>query len=373
MTALATGIDRSRWAPHVINLSGPGALVEPLETAGIPTTSLSLRKTRPWSVVPRLAAELRGIRPAIVQSFLFHANLAAKLAAPLAGRPPVVTGIRVAEREKSWHLTLDRMTQGLAAAVVCVSKGVGGFSIKRGGLDPHKIRCISNGVDTKMYDAAEPLPRSELQVAETDHVALFVGRMERQKGIDPLLTAAALVAKDRPSWRLVMVGEGPACAEARARASADPILRGHVRWLGRRSDVPRLLKSADLLVLPSLWEGMPNVVLEAMAAGCGVVATKVEGTEELIRDGETGRLVPPGDAAALAQALAAAADDPETTRRLARSAYSLVETDFRADRMPDEYDRLWSSVLGFAPDPVVPVHLSPPFPPGAGATAGDRG
>jgi starch synthase (maltosyl-transferring) len=130
-------------------------------------------------------------------------------------------------------------------------------------------------------------------------------------------------------------------SDAAARVPGD-----RLHWLGRRSDVPGLLRTADLLVLPSRWEGMPNVVLEAMTARKAVVASAVEGTEDLVVAGETGWLVPPGDAGALASALVEAAADRQRLRRFGRAGRDRIERHFSIDRVIRAYDTLWAEVLG---------------------------
>ncbi len=120
-----------------------------------------------------------------------------------------------------------------------------------------------------------------------------------------------------------------------------------VHWLGHRNDVPALLKTADVLVLPSLWEGMPNVVLEAMAAGRAVIASAVEGSEDLVVPGETGWLIPPGDPEPLAAALLEAARDPQRRQSFGAAGRQRVEQLFSQKAVIAAYDRLWSAVLGF--------------------------
>ena len=139
-----------------------------------------------------------------------------------------------------------------------------------------------------------------------------------------------MIAAD-PSWHLAVAGDGPRRVWLVDQLAARPALRGRVHWLGARDDIPGLLKSADVLVLASLWEGMPNVVLEAMAAGRAVVATAVEGTVELVISGETGWLVPPRDPEALGRALLEAARDPGLCRRLGRNGRARVEAEFSLD------------------------------------------
>ena len=346
MVALATGLDRRRWLPNVIALDGEAALAEPLRSSGIGVECLGVDRRRPGRAVRSLAGALRRARPRLVQSFLFHANVAARLAAPLAGRPWVVGGLRVAERQRRWHPTLDRLTSGLATGSVCVSEGVARFSRDVGRLDPDRLVVIPNGVDPTPFDLARAADRASFGVPPGAFLTLYVGRLDPQKGLGYLLDAASKVAEVRPDWHLALVGDGPERQALRSRSGSDPNLGGRVHWLGRRDDVPALLKGADVLVLPSLWEGMPNVVLEAMASRLAVVGTAVEGTEELVIPGQTGWLVPPGDAGALADALLEAAANPSRLRRFGEAARDRVEASFTPGRVVEAYERLWAGVLG---------------------------
>jgi starch synthase (maltosyl-transferring) len=352
LVALATGLDRTRWAPAVAALGPEGELAAPLRAAGIPTTCLGTRRSRPVRAVLGLARALRRGRPALVQSFLFHANLAARLAAPLAGCPWVVGGLRVAEHEERWHLLLDRWTQRLSAGSVCVSCGVKRFSRAEGGLDRSRLVVIANGIDPAPFDRVQPCDRASLGVPDGAILALVVGRLERQKGMGFLLDALpAASIGEGPGLHLAVVGDGPEAPALRARTESDERLRPRVHWLGRRDDVPALLATADFLVLPSLWEGMPNVVLEAMAARRAVVATVVEGTEDLVVPGETGWLVPPAHAAALAAALCEAAADRERLRAFGAAGRRRVERRFSQEAVVRAYDYLWSRLLGLEAGP----------------------
>ncbi|MDR3634397.1 MAG: glycosyltransferase [Isosphaeraceae bacterium] len=346
LVALATRLDRSRWRPNVLCLGPEGALVQPLTAAGVPTECLNVNRARPLQAVVRLARALRAHAPRLVQSFLFHANVAARLAAPLAGVPWVLSGVRVAERQKRWHLTVDRLTAGLATGQVCVSQGVYRFCHDVEGLPEERLTVIPNGVDTALYDGLLPTPRESIGIPPNAHTVLQVGRLDPQKGVFLLLDAAERVVLRRPDWHLVLVGDGPDRGELLRRVAASATLAGHVHWLGRRDDVPRLLQMADLLVLASIWEGMPNAVLEAMAARRAVVATQVEGAEDLVVPGQTGWLVPPRDAAALATALLDAAADPGRLQRFGAAGRALVEANYSVDATVSAYDRLWSGVLG---------------------------
>ena len=351
MVALATGLDRRRWVPTVIALDGEAALAGPLRAAGIAVECLGVDRRRPGRAVRSLAGALRRASPRLVQSFLFHANVAARLAAPLAGRPWVVGGLRVAERRRRRHLALDRLTGALSTGSVCVSEGVRRFSRDVGRLDPDRLVVIPNGVDPAPFDLARAADRASFGVPAGAFLTLYVGRLDPQKGLGFLLGAASKVTEVRPDWHLALVGDGPDSDALRSRSGDDPNLGGRVHWLGRRDDVPALLRAADVLVLPSLWEGMPNVVLEAMAARLAVVGTAVEGTEELIIPDRTGWLVPPADSGALAVALLEAAADPSRLRRFGEAARDRVEAEFTPGRVVEAYERLWAGVLGLELSP----------------------
>src|SRR5262249_19035136 len=172
LVALATGLDRRRWAPAVVVLGPEGPLCGAVRGAGIPLSCLALGRRDPARGGARLAAALPSQRPWLVQSFLFHANIAARLAAPLAGSPWVVGSLRVAERRPSkwWHLTLDRLTAGLVAGEVCVSEGVLRFSRDVGRLDPARLTVIPNGIDPAPFDRATPLPRAAIGVPDGSHL-----------------------------------------------------------------------------------------------------------------------------------------------------------------------------------------------------------
>jgi starch synthase (maltosyl-transferring) len=349
LVALALGLNRARWKPSVIALGPEGALAAPLTSAGIETVCLNVNRRRPFAAVRRLRAALKTQNPSIIQSFLFHANIAARLAARSAGSPPVVSGLRVAECEKRWHLWVDRWTSRWSAGAVCVSQGVLWHALGHRLRPPERFVVIPNGVDPAPFDAATPVDRTSLGLSDADRFILYVGRIERQKGVEMLLRAAREVASERADAHFVIVGDGPLRQRLESETGSDQTLAPRVQWLGRRDDVPRLLRTCELLVLPSLWEGMPNVVLEAMAARKAVVATSVEGSEELVIPGKTGWLVPPGDAKAIARAMLDALSDTARLLEFGESGRSRVERKFSQSAAVAAYEQYWAKLLGFGP------------------------
>lgn len=346
LTMLATHLDRKRWRVGVFCLGGVGPLVEVIRQANIPCECLQSNRRNPIQVIMRLTNGLRRFQPELVQSFMFHANLASRLAAPWANWPWVLAGLRVAERQKRWHLTIDRLTAPLTTGSVCVSRGVLRFSHQVARLDPARLTMIPNGIDPHPFDLASPIARTEIKVPNDAHVALYVGRLDPQKGLPDLLMAAERVIAQRANWHLVLAGDGPDRVWLLEQIASRAALRDRTHWLGRSNNIPGLLKTANVLVHPAIWEGMPNVVLEAMAARLPVIGTAIEGTEDLVVPEYTGWLVPPRDAQALSQALIEAADSPDRCARYGQQGRLRVEQKFSLATTVNAYEHLWASILG---------------------------
>lgn len=345
LVQLVTRLDRTRWEPAVYCLSGPGALVEVLHSAEIPVTCLGARGRTDLGVILRLKRELRRFRPEIVQTFLFHANIAGRLAGRLAGIPHCVSGIRVAERRSRWPLWLDRVTNRLVATNVCVSRAVADFSIKIAQLPRAKVVVIPNGVEIAPFVKAERLDLTALGLPASARVIIAVGRLDPQKGLVHLLEAFPTLVARHDDVHLLLVGDGPERARL-TRIVAEQGLTHRVHFAGWRPDVPRLLKSAYCLALPSLWEGMPNVVLEAMAASLPVVATSVEGVDELVVPNQTGLIVPPESSVDLSAALELLLSDSDRARAMGQAGCKRVESQFSWDKAAASYAALYRQILG---------------------------
>ncbi len=338
---LVTRLNRDHWEPRVYCLSKTGRLADRLTEANISVTCFGAQSWTDLGVVFRLASELRRFRPQLLQCFLLHANLIGRFAAWLARVPRVVCGIRVAERRSVWRLWVDRLTQWLVDHNVCVSQGVAEFSIRTAGLHPNKVSVIPNAVDFERFASARPVSRESLGLSPKSRLILFVGRLDPQKSPRLLLTVFERLSSQHSGWQLLFVGDGPLRGELEQFVT-DQHLEGSVRFAGWRPDVPELLKTADCLVLPSLWEGMPNIVLEAMAAGLPVVVSRVEGTDELIKFDETGLLVEPGSDLELEEAIERLLTDNDLAEKLGQAAQQLVKSCFTFDRMVASYEQIFT-------------------------------
>ena len=243
----------------------------------------------------------------------------------------------------------DRRVLRSFAAVVAVSAEVRGQLI-HAGVPSKRVSIIANGIDTHPFQQTRATgsdPSRPLTVG-------LVGRLSPEKGVDLFLQAAANVLTQLPETRFVVVGEGPDRPALEALLQRLK-LRDRVRLPGRRDDMPAVYASLDLLVSSSRQEGLPVSLLEAMASGLPILATSVGEVPSLIRDQQTGLLVPPNDVQSLSQAMTTLLTDPALRHRLAAQAKQLVETEFSAHTMTQHYRSVYQSVLT-APPPGPSVH-----------------
>ncbi|MGI5831312.1 MAG: glycosyltransferase [Thermoguttaceae bacterium] len=286
---LAIHLDRTRFSVRVYVLRpekdhGNPSFLPVLREAGVPVSFLNV--SGPLSFlrgIGKLARELRAQKADIFLSFMFHANLLGRLAARRTGIPRVYSGIRVSEKEHRLHLLLDRLTSGSVDRYLCVSRSAAEFTQRVGKIPAKKIRVIPNGVDTaRLLDSA--LSPSPLTDRPGRHI-LFAGRLVWQKGLDRVLKDADawLGSGEGHDWTFWIVGEGPQKKKLeKIIARLCPETAARIRFTGWRADLPTLLKQSDLFLLPSRYEGMPNVLLEAALAGLPVLCSRCDGVEEIL-------------------------------------------------------------------------------------------
>ncbi len=336
---LVTHLDRKRFEPIVACLAGRGPIFERLKEKGIEVIPIDMRgwwDLRAWL---RLRRALRANRPHVLHTFLFHANFVGSLAAVRSPIGRKIASIRV-EEPRFRHLGLQCLTQGLIDVFTCVSESARQYTHTRAHVPLKKLVVVPNGVDPSGCDAPVLAPPAEWRLPEGAPVVAFVGRLDRQKNPLLLLRAAARVVPQMPETVFAFAGTGR--LERRCKAEADRLgLSGNVRWLGWLSDIRPLLARMDLVALTSSWEGMPNVILEAMACGKPAVATNVGGCPELIVEGETGFLAPLNDESALAEDILRLLRDAALRRRLGTAARRRVEREFSVAAMVEKNELLY--------------------------------
>jgi glycosyltransferase involved in cell wall biosynthesis len=350
LTELALRVDRQRFTPVVYCLgprpaSDDASCVPVLEAASVEVHCLGGRRI--WQF-PAVAGRLRRLlvaqNPQIVQTFLFHANVLGRIVARRAGVKLVACGIRVAERKSLWHLWLDRLTQGWVDRYVCVSRSVAEFSADRGGLAPEKLVVIPNGIDLEKYQTTRPANTTTPGINPGRRTVTFIGRLERQKGVHWLIETAPAWLAEVPDSDLLLVGEGPLRGRLEAACRAAGIAQ-RVHFAGWRADVPEILAASDLLVLPSAWEGMPNVVLEAMASGRPVVASDVEGVRELLGSAAPQQTIAYGDSQGFIGKVVSFLKNPEMAAAVGAENRRRVEENFAISRMVAAYEDLWEELV----------------------------
>lgn len=259
-------------------------LVTLLDKAGIPWHSGKAQSALGFALcVNWLRKELKAFQPDVVQSFLFHANLATSFAA--RGLSPVIGGVRVRQPER-WRWRLQKWASRNMERLVCVSQQVLEHCRDNEGIPAEKLLVIPNGFPMDQT----PFPDGDWQAFDVPakaRVILFVGRLHAQKGILEFTKAAEDLLARLPNHHFVLIGSGPQEDEVR-RIITQSSHQSRMHLLGFREDALRWISAADILVLPAKYEGMPNVVLEAMACGTAVATFNVDGVSELL--GESGTL-----------------------------------------------------------------------------------
>jgi glycosyltransferase involved in cell wall biosynthesis len=243
------------------------------------------------------------------------------------------------QEERASHQRLISAVDGL----ICVSEGAA-RSMRRAGVPPAKIKVVRNGVPSAPeHPELAPMLR-KLRLPAGARLVLTIARFVEQKGHRFLLEAIPIILAACPAAQFLWVGEGP-LMEVLRHEVRERGLESAVRFLGQRDDAAALLAASDLVVLPSLFEGLPLVILEAMAAGRPVVGTRTSGIDEAVLDGETGRLVPPGNHQALAAGVVEALGSPELAIRWGAAGRERWSREFTAVRMVRQTAAIYETML----------------------------
>ncbi|HIE52323.1 MAG TPA: glycosyltransferase family 1 protein [Armatimonadetes bacterium] len=358
LTELLRGLDRSQFAPYAL-LPRPGPLGERLAALRVPVEYLPLLRFKrtcvPWQLA-RYGANWwlnsRRLGRLLGQGFaLAHANssTAALYLAPAARRAavPWVWQVRDLVPLGWWGRWLGQQ----ATRIVAISQAVGEH-LRESGVPTEKITVVWNGIDIKSFQPTRPRAavRAELGLTGDDWAVGLVAQMVPWKGHSCFLEAAARVASAVPTAHFILVGEDlfgdHPTYPAQLRAWAEQLgIRDRVHFLGYRTDVADLLSALDVFVLPSRREPFGRALIEAMSLGKPVVATNLGGPREIVEEGISGLLVPPDDAAALAEALLSLARDPAWAATLGQQARQRVQTHFTLERHVAAMQEVYTALL----------------------------
>jgi glycosyltransferase involved in cell wall biosynthesis len=339
----------NRYEHFVISLLPRNSLCKEIEKEGFKVYLLNLSKKNFIASFIKLLYILKKEKPQIVHNYLFHADISGRIAARLTGVPIVISSLRNECIGGRWRERLLRMTDFCVNRVTAVSQNVADSHILKGTTKKNKMRIIYNGLEFKgdqdNNSKNTSYIRRDMNIGEDLFLLLTVANLELKKGHVFLFDALALLKEKGYRLKLLVVGYG----KERKKLEGDIVSKGladEIILAGKREDVQKLLVASDAFVLPSLWEGLPNALLEAMAAGLPVVATRVGGIPEVVTDNGTGLLVEPQNSDALAKAIERIMNEDELRRRLAQNAREYVRRNFDIKRTVAETDELYKELLG---------------------------
>ncbi len=344
MVLLAKGLPADRFTVEVATLTRTGPLEGELKAAGIPVTAIGKRLKFDPHTLSRLVRLLRSGRFDVLQTRIFAANTYGRIAARIAKVAVVITTEMAVDLWKGkTERFIDRRLARSCDRLVGNSQAVVDY-YRALGVPEDRLMMIYSGINEEEPPPVDPaLVRAEFGFAADAPLVLFAGRLAEQKRVDDLLKALDVLQQVQGDVRTLIAGDGPLRSRLEELAYLYH-LSERVRFLGHREDVPRLLAAADLVVLPSAYEGLPNLVLEAMLFRKPVVATAAPGTTEVVLDGQNGVLVPIGNPPLLARAIRDVVRDGALAQRLGQAGREHVVTNFATQTMIDRFAALYEEL-----------------------------
>jgi glycosyltransferase involved in cell wall biosynthesis len=340
LTRLALGLAESGDQVRVFSIASlpqgeQRLLVDELDSAGISVSSADANNaTSLFAASRRLRRWFAESKADVCQTFLYHANVLGTWAAKREGIAVRVGGLRVAEPRpiRCWieSQALKRMS-----SLVCVSQATRSFAIEKLNCPTSKALVISNSVDATRFSTATPKAWSQLSWPDDAQVSLFVGRLHHQKGIDLLQSQIDGFAATGTKRRLLLIGEGPMHRDLQSWANT--VGADRVQILPWQKEIASFIRGSTLLVLPSRYEGMPNVVMEAMAAGKPVVCSNAEGSEELLKHEMKTQVFRIGDGVAMKKLVEQFLSNESLCELVGRRNQQRARADFSVPAMIDAY------------------------------------
>ena len=348
---LVERLNPERFESYIANVGPSGPLEARFSDLGVPIYQCQRRHRFDVMPILKLKKIMRQHKIHIVQNTLFWADVVGSMAARWAKVPAVVSWETVTHAGNPYHRSWQRragyrFSMRFADRVVAVSHEIKDSLIRERGLPEYLIEVIHYGVDLSKFAPNGKLQdkRAELGLNSSGLLVGIVARLEEIKGHTDFVEAFARIAANFTDVTAIFVGDGSQRA-ALEKQVADRGIKDRVHFLGIRKDVTELLNAMDVFVLPSIGgEGLPNVVLEAMACGKPVVATQVGGTPEAVHDGENGFIVPPRDIDGLQHALEKILLDRGMIKRFSKRSREIAEQEFSLEKQVGNFENLYSKL-----------------------------
>lgn len=347
---LATLLDPKQFqVAGVVTLKPKGVFAEKLEAMGQKVHTLGLKERPEFRHLKELADIVAAAKPDVVHAFMYQAiQLCRALRFFGYAQFPLISAPRVHYRTRSgFSLWIDKMLKPCDSMLVTESEASRKYLLGELGYEEAKVATVYNGVDIASWPISKAdrnRVRAKLKLAPQDVLVGSVGRLDEQKGHRYLMEAIAKLRAVHPV-KLVIIGDGPLRRELENLARTLRI-EEDTTFPGEVQDVPAWLSALDLFALPSLWEGLPNALLEAMAMGLAVVGSKVDGVPEVLQHDVNGLLCEPKDSQSLFVAVQDLVLDPELRQKLGGEAKRTIKERFKLMDMIANYEKLYAKVAG---------------------------
>ena len=341
LARLARGLHAAGVDVHAGCLAPPGPVSAELAAAGVPTFACDATCARDCAAIKRLAGHVRSIQPDLIHAFLTHANVAARLVGAYR-RVPVLTSTATIEVERRWHRWVERLTGRLDRGHIVNSAALAEHVVREFWLPRRRVHVVPPSIEAPRGRTDRIAARAALGIPQHEFVILWVGRFDPVKRLD-LVFKCAEILSTIPA-RFLLVGDGPSRPQVEQTLRLSSAGRS-VHLLGWRDDVGLMASAADVFLLPSRTEGMPNAVLEAMMCGLPVVASDIPTLRELSGDGTRMLLVQYPDARAFSEALTTLYKDAEQRQTLGRRAAAWATEHLDPQATVSAILRIYRSVL----------------------------
>ncbi len=342
-------LDKDKHDVMVAYLKGEGKLAGDFRNAGFKVFNLQMRNRVDLGALIRLYRLLRQENIRIIHTHLIQADICGFVAGKIAGVPVIISTKHNPDKFRkrfSICVWLDGIFSNHSDRVIAVSYAVKDFLIKWEKISKDRFTVIHNGVDLREFNVDTDIPakKRELGISLSSQVIGSVGRLDHQKGHMFFLKAIPKILEDVPDVKFVFVGDGP-LRNKLEETSRELKVNQNIIFTGVRHDIPEILSIMDVFVLPSIFEGFGIVLLEAMAMGKPIVASRVGGIPEIVNDGLTGVLVEPANPSAIASSVVKLLKKTVEAKRIGNAGRAEVERKFTADAMARKIEGVYDEIL----------------------------
>lgn len=338
---LCRTLNKEKFEITVCSVTGSGILAAEFEKLGINLKIYKKKNKIGLGVIWQIYKFLKEIKPQIVHTHLFAADFWGKIAAIFAGVPIIITTEHSVNLDESWlKQKIKWLLSFFTDKIVAVSNGVKEYYISKVKIKKNKFIVIYNGIDLSsfVFKGYKPIDLSQ------KINAVIVARLKEVKGHKYLLEAMPMIIKKYPHFILNIVGGGD--LELKLKDQVNKLgLRNNIIFLGERLDVEKIFADMDLFILPSLWEGLGIVLLEAQATGLAVLSSDIPGTIEVVKDGQTGLLFETKNPQAIFNCVDKLLSNPDLHKKIVENAYMQVKENFSLEKMVSTYEKLYFDLL----------------------------